>query len=424
MNLLKTLFLSKDKLFNYKYLSVAILAFIVFAVCSYFIGKSIVIYADFTVFWQAGKNYLSGVSLYSGIGGAERYIYPPFAAMCFQLLALFSLHQAAAIYCFINFLFWVMIIYYTKQILLLTGFNPKQINYALLIAFGLSFRYFLYHITFVQMNETVLLLSLAGVYNFLIGKRNVAITLLVVATFIKIIPIFILIWLLSKCNYKQYAIAFVGFVVCIALPLLMRGLTQGFIDLQEYYTSFLEPFQHGRVEPKLQNYGLSAALYKVFSVTDDGNKYQYIITLLSTQTIHIIYKSIIVFLLIGFILIVWPFKAKNNPIYIHEICFILMFTHLLSGITWEYHLVSLFFVIAVLVLDYFNADKKHKWLYYLLGIFLLFNAIIGTDTVGRYLYYKSCGFSLLTWLLLVLAIYALYQYLFVKRISFVTKTSL
>ncbi len=409
-NILSLFFIDQTKLRNPKYISLISLFIIAFCILSIIVGRDISLQADFTVFWQAGKNYINGVSLYSRIGGAERYIYPPFAAMCFQLLALFSLHQAAALYCFCNLLFWVMIIYYTQKIILHIRSKETQIKWVLLIAFILSFRYFLYHTWFVQMNEVVLLLSLAGVYNHLIKKDNNAILLLVIASFIKIIPIFMLIWVLSKSNYKNYLRAVIYTILCIAIPLLMRGMHQGIIDLQEYYITFLQPFQEGRVEPKLQNYGLSAALYKVFSFTEDGEKYHYIITILPAATISLIYKCIIISLLLAFAGMLFYSWLKKIPVSLFEISFVLLFTHLASGITWEYHLVSLFFIIATMTSDYFSSTKN-KWIFYILGFLLFFNLIIGGDTVGYYLYYKSCGGSLLTWLLLLLCVYNILRYI-------------
>ncbi len=410
-NVLKLFFIDTDKLKNIKYTAVVILFLFAFFIISIIVGRDISLQADFNVFWQAGKNYMSGVSLYNRIGGAERYIYPPFAAMCFQLLALFSLHQAAALYCFCNLLFWLMIIYYTRKIILQISPQIKHVKQALILAFILSFRYFLYHTWFIQMNEVVLLLSLAGIYNYLILKNTNAIILLTIAVFIKIIPVFILIWIVSKGNYKNYLRAFAFAFLCIVVPLLLRGTHQGIIDLQEYYITFLQPFQEGRVEPKLQNYGLSAALYKVFSFTPDGDKYHYIITILSPNTINLIYKSILVLLLAAFAFILSYGMLKKTAVSLHEINFILLFTHLVSGITWEYHLVSLFFVIAVIALDYFTNKNNNKTVFYVLGFLLFFNLIIGGDTVGYYLYYKSCGGSLLTWLILLLCIYNFVKYL-------------
>jgi hypothetical protein len=410
-SILRLFFIDYHKLRSLKHTSLIALVVLVFAIISVIIGRDVSLQADFTVFWQAGKNYLDGVSLYSRIGGAERYIYPPFAAMCFQLLALTSLHKAAVLFCFCNLLFWVLIIQYTRKIMMQVMPQHTHIKQALFIGFILSFRYFLYHTWFIQMNELVLLLSLAGIYNYLIKKDNYAIMLLVIATFIKIIPLFVLIWILSKSNYKNYLRAFVYTLLCIAIPLMMRGMHQGMIDLQEYYVTFLQPFQEGRVEAKLQNYGLSAALYKVFSYTADGDKYGYIIHIVPAATISILYKSIVILLLLSFAGMLIYSRIKKAAISLFEISFILLFTHLISGITWEYHLVSLFFVISVMASDYFNTKSKNKWLFYVLGFLLFFNLIIGGDTVGYYLYYKSCGCSLLTWLLLLLCVYNIRGYI-------------
>lgn len=409
MNLLPYFFLNKEKIRQPKYLVFIFILLVAFSVSSYFIGKGVALYADFTVFWQAGKNFSEGLSLYSRVGGAERYIYPPFAAMCFQSFSWLSLQQAATVFCFFNHLCWILIIYYTKQILILVGFAAEQSRAFLFIAFILSFRYFLYHISFMQMNELVLLLSLLGCYYHLINKNNQAILVLVVATFIKIIPIFILLWVLRKCKVRKYLLSIFVASFCVLVPLAVRGIAQGSMDISEYYTTFLEPFKQGRVEPNMHNYALNAALYKIFSYTEDGAKHGYIISLLSPKTIDIIYKTIALFLLAGFFWILNPFKKESNYQYAYHISFILMMTHLISGITWEYHLVSLFFVLSVVASDYLNAQKTQKKYYYLLGAFLLFNSLIGSDTVGFYLFYKSCGYSFLTWQLLVLAGYMLYK---------------
>jgi hypothetical protein len=419
-NILSLFFINQTKLRNAKYVSIIGLFIIGFTALSIIVGRDVNIRGDFTVFWQAGKNYINRVSLYSQIGGAERYIYPPFAAMCFQLFALFRLHQAAALFCFCNLLFWVMIIYYTLKIILQIAPQSTHIKQALLIGFILSFRYFLYHIWFVQMNELVLLLSLAAIYNHLLKKDNYAIPLVVVATFIKIIPLFILIWILSKSNYKNYLRAVMYTTICIVIPLLLRGFHQGIIDLQDYYVTFIQPFKEGRVEPEIQNYGLSAALYKVFSYTADGAKYHYIITILPSATISLIYKGIITLLLLAFIGMLIYIRLKKASVSLFEISFTLLFTHLVSSITWEYHLVSLFFVVSVMAIDYFNSKNKNRIVFYLLGFLLVFNLIIGGDTVGYYLYNISCGCSLLTWLLLLLCIYNIVQYMKQQKESITT----
>ena len=383
----------------------SVILLIGFISLSFSIANAINISSDFTVFWQAGKNFIANLSLYSNIGGAKRYIYPPFAAMLFQLLGIFSLYQAAVIFSIFNCLFWVLILYYTRKILLLTSATTKQVNYSLVIGFLLSFRYFWYHLNFIQMNELVLLLTLAGVYNFLKNKNHFAIPLLVIATFIKILPILILIWALSKSNFKNYLRTAIWVLFCMLAPVMFRGIHQGVADISDYYTTFLEPFTNGRIEPELQNYGLAAALFKMFSYTPDGDKYHFIVTQLSTPAITFIYKSLLVFSFVAFISLLSYSRFIAKKISLVEVGFILMFTHLLSGITWEYHLITLIFVIPLLFLNFLNTVAKYKWFYYILGGILLFNSLIGADTVGFYLFYKCCGYSLLTWMLLFLEIY-------------------
>lgn len=383
-----------------------VLAVFTVAICAfaYKNGQKIDITSDFAVFWNAGNNFTDGVSLYSGIGGACRFIYPPFAAMCFQFLSIFEIHHAATLCTLINFFIWLLIVVYSYRVLLLFGFTKKQLYPAFILGFLLSMRFFMYHLKFVQLNELVLLLTLMGIYYHLKNKDFISVSLLVLAVFIKILPVFILVWVLSKrINIKTYLFTFGCFVLGIAIPFLQRGYDQGMLDLQEYYVSFLEPFQNGAVEPKLQNYGLSAALYKMFSTTQDGVLYGYTLTILPLESIAIINKILLVLLLLLYasLLVLARFVFKTVSVY--EICFILLFTHLVSGITWEYHLVTLFFIYVVFALRYFDT-RKHKIFWAFLLLIAIFNAIIGGDTVGYYLYFKACGLSLITWFMLGLSV--------------------
>lgn len=55
----------------------------ILSICTFLsitIARETGVASDFNVFWTAGNNFLHGNALYSGIGGACRFIYPPFAA--------------------------------------------------------------------------------------------------------------------------------------------------------------------------------------------------------------------------------------------------------------------------------------------------------------------------------------------------------
>src|SRR5690242_1669121 len=106
-NWLNYLLIDPYKLRRKKYLLLVLLVFALFIFVAFTEGMHMGRGGDFTVFWFAGKNFIEHNDLYSRIGGAERYIYPPFAAMLFQLLAIFSLKTSAVIYTFINLLLYL-----------------------------------------------------------------------------------------------------------------------------------------------------------------------------------------------------------------------------------------------------------------------------------------------------------------------------
>jgi hypothetical protein len=383
-------------------------AFVLFIFISIKMGYGLKLQADFTVFWQAGKNFSNNLGLYERIGGAERFIYPPFAAMLFQVFGLFSLQTAGSIWAFVNLLMWLMLVHVLREVFRFTNIPEKLINRSLLFAFLLSFRYFWYHLMFMQMNVLVLLLSMCGLLFFLKKNNSASIACLVIATGIKVLPIIFLGWILSKMKIKYWltALLFASFI--IVLPIIWRGLHLGIQDLNDYYVSFLEPFQQGRVEPKLQNYALSAAIYKWFVPLTISSPYFSPIMQLNVHWVGIVYKVLLfISILIYFIILVYS-RFVTQKINIHELSFILLLTHLISGITWEYHLVSLMIVYAVYFsLERTSVNSIQKVGYYSMIAFMIFNAIVGMDTVGKQAYYMSCGYSFLTILMIVLLIHSI-----------------
>jgi hypothetical protein len=368
-------------------------------------GNGLKLQADFTVFWQAGKNFSSNLGLYERIGGAERFIYPPFAAMLFQAFGLFSLQTAGAIWAFVNLLMWLMLVHVLREVFRFTNIPEKLINRSLLFAFLLSFRYFWYHLMFMQMNVLVLLLSMCGLLFFLKKNNPASIACLVIATGIKVLPIIFLGWMLSKMNIKYWFTALLFACILIVLPIIWRGLDLGIQDLKDYYVSFLEPFQQGRVEPKLQNYALSAAIYKWFVPLSISSPYFSPIMQLNPQLVGLIYKVFLIVFVLLFLFVLAYSRFIVKKISMNEIGFILLLTHLISGITWEYHLVSLLVVYAIYFANEDSEKKSWKRIgdYFLL-FFMIFNAIVGMDTVGKQAYYMACGYSFLTLLMFVLLI--------------------
>ena len=407
-SLLPFLLIQPEKLKFAWYKALLASAFALFVFISMNMGNGLKLQADFTVFWQAGKNFSNNLGLYERIGGAERFIYPPFAAMIFQVFGLFSLQTAGAIWAFVNLLMWLMLVRVLREVFRFTNIPEKLINRSLLFAFLLSFRYFWYHLMFMQMNVLVLLLSMWGLLFFLKKNNAASIACLVIATGIKVLPIIFLVWILSKMNIKYWLTALLFAFILIGLTIIWRGLQLGIQDLNDYYVSFLEPFQQGRVEPKLQNYALSAAIYKWFVPLSISSPYFSPIIQLSPQLVGLIYKVILIVFVLFFLSVLAYSRFIIKKVSLNELGFILLFTHLISGITWEYHLVSLLVVYAIYFANEDSEKKSWKRIgNYFLLLFMVFNAIVGMDTVGKHAYYMACGYSFLTVLMVVLLIYSI-----------------
>ena len=404
--------IEKKRLRDWRFilLYAAVLVFMV--VYSITNGMRVGMASDFNVFWNAGKNFASGADMYSRVGGAERYIYPPFAAMLFQFFALFPLKMAASIYTFINFLLFLLSISLTRKILeyFIADYRKRDITIAIIFGVVCSFRFFWYHTAFVQMNELMLVLCLYGILASLKGREWVAVACIIVAAFIKVLPVFFIPWLLLRGNYKTFFKLAFCTAVCLLMPWLWRGGYTGITDLHNYYSSFLEPFQNGRVEPEFHNQSLAASMYKICLPNAINFPYNYQLFNLSISQASLIYK--ISFFLIGGLLLgylAWEkFVLKKNTL--RELALIFIAMHLLSGITWEYHLVSLLFVYAVYAL-YFKQKMTplSKFFFYLIGFFIVLFSIVGKDTVGDFLYHYMEGYSVVTWTMVMLFFFLLFM---------------
>ena len=154
---------------NYNYLFIP--AAVLFIFISINISKEFDKGTDFNVFYQAGVNFSNKVSLYTRIGGAERYIYPPFAAMVFQPFHLFAMPISGGVWIFINWVLFAATIYLIRRLLLQFNVEKKSITIALTLGTIFSFRYVWYHALYAQMNLLVLFLSLLSISLFLKGKQ-------------------------------------------------------------------------------------------------------------------------------------------------------------------------------------------------------------------------------------------------------------
>ena len=398
--LLRIFLIDQGRLRQPKYLSIVISVFILIVLYSLNMASRVTAASDINVFWNAGRNFASGADLYSRIGGANRYIYPPFAALIYQLLALFQLKVTAVLFTVFNFILFFASIGLTREILRLFIQDKKWINYALIFGVIFSFRFFWYLVEYLQMNEIILVLTLAGILASLKGKEWIAVWCIVIGVFIKVIPIFFIPWLILRGNFKTIFKIAACSAFCLLLPLLWRSWHIGLQDLQNYYVSFLGPFKEGRVEALFKNQSLSAAIYRLCLPNMDGDQFKYQLFDLTLAQAAMVYKLCFVFFgaLFGGYLIWERFILKKTTLNGIVLVFITM--HLLSGITWEYHLVSLIFIYAVFSLYYRMKMKLFARIcFYSICVLICICSLIGSDTMGYMLYHYSDGYSLVTWLM-------------------------
>src|SRR4051812_18268991 len=125
---------------------------------------------DFHVFWQAGRDFASGHPLYhDSLPGARPLKYPPFAAMVFTPLALFSLQVAGILMSLLNLALWVWAVRLTWEVIMRT--RPEGIPSRLPVVLGvvLSAQFFLDNFHHAQMNEVTFVLALLGIKAYLDG---------------------------------------------------------------------------------------------------------------------------------------------------------------------------------------------------------------------------------------------------------------
>ena len=407
---LRILLIDEHKLRKPKYLLFILTLFVLIVLYALSLVQRIGPACDMNVFWNAGRNFASGADLYSGIGGANRYIYPPFAAMIYQLLALFPLKVTAVLFTVFNFFLFFASIGLSREILLHFIQDKRIVNYAIVFGAVLSFRFFWYLVEYLQMNEIIFVLTLAGILASLKGKEWVAVWCIVIGVFIKIIPVFFIPWLILRGNFSTVLKIVLCSALCFILPLIWRTFPVGWHDLNHYYNTFLGPFKEGRVEALFKNQSLSAAIYRLCLPNGDGDNFVYRLFNLNIGQAAIVYKICftIIGLLFGCYLLWERFILKKTTLYGIALVFITM--HLLSGITWEYHLVSLILVYAIFSLYYRQSMRLMSCiLFYVICALIVCCSIIGSDTVGYTLYHYSDGYSLATWIMVCLFFFMIFN---------------
>lgn len=359
--------------------------------------------SDFHVFWQAGHDFANHMPLYARPEGARPFIYPPFAAQLFQLLAVFPLKSAATLFVLASVFCWIAVALITQDIVRILHGRSGRERSSLVLAVILSAQFVLNNLNMVQTNLLVMLMCLLGIHRLISHRPLAGGMWLAAATGFKVTPVFLGIWAAVRGGRSARAGLLVGGLGCVLLPILQRGFTQGLVDLGEYYETFLRQFALGGVVRTYTNQTLGAMVYRAVSGDPRATRYEYTYLPGLEPWAPVIYRVLAALLLIVFLSYLVGLARAHAPMSALEISSVFLIGHLLSGITWKAHLVT--FVFVFYAFFSLRRDALKGWRrYWLVTAWVVIPAmgLLGRDLVGDEIHHYAGGYSVFVWGMLLL----------------------
>jgi hypothetical protein len=359
---------------------------------------------DFHVFWQAGYDFAHGLPLYQRLPGGRQLLYPPFAAQVFQLLGLFPLKVAAWLFYVASVGLVLAAVGISRDIIRRLDPTRASAHLPLVLALVFSANFILNNLNMLQVNLLIFVLCLLGIRAFAKQREVAGSGWVVAATAIKLTPVFFVLWALIRGTRRSLA-GVAGFgMLCVILPMIQRGFHQGLTDLTAYYQSFLHEFASGRVVAHYTNQNLAAMVYRavVPGTWGEGETYDYAYLPSLETAAPLIYGVLALIVVAAFLAHLVGLRLRHRPLSALEISSVFLASHLLSGITWKAHLVTLLFVsYAFFVLDPREIGRGGR-----VALGLAWTGIvvigIGRDLMGDRLHHYVGGYSAIVWVMLLL----------------------
>jgi hypothetical protein len=353
------------------------------------------------IFWAAGEKFMNGKALYEPIAGAQEFIYPPVAALLFQVLAIMPFPVAVGVFTFFNFASWLTLIWLTYRILEVY-FPQAKLRTALIIGFVATIRYFWHNIVWVNVNELIALLSVGGLYFYLKDKKTIGIGLLTFAMWIKVMPILIIGVLFIRQPWKTLSTTLGFSILFLVMVVIFRGFNQGIEDYFDFWYVAFKPFLlEGRVYVDWIAFGVSATLAKLLTAHPDINGIRFNIVSWSPELVGRISLVSRLIILAFTYYYVWV-NRKQSQLPLSNILMVFLAILLVSGVSWEGHHVPLLLVIAGLyqLLTALNMTTLRGWM----ATISVAVGLLNSDVVGGHISDYLQAFSLITFNVLFLYI--------------------
>lgn len=374
-------------------------------------GNNISIGGDFSMYWKAGQRFVNGEPLYLGPEIGFPYVYPPFAAFLFQAFSGFSLQGAAIFAVFANFIqAWLLVVltYGTARV---SGYSIRHSAMAVSLSVLFTGSYLWNNITYGQINIFLFVLMLFGILSMAEGRKGWAMVVWTMGVWIKVLPVFLIGWLLIRdFRLKWIGIGVGVSILCIGLPILQRGTSQGIKDLEGYYDFFLSKYAEGEVNAFYRNQNLAGAVLRTLTIEGEQEGYRFNWVEWDAATVQKALPWINLMMLLSLGGVIGWNRWKGRPMNLWEPAAILVFTHLISGLTWRGHLLTLLFIMLPFFLQLLRPKPKYWRIGELLIIILLLMPVVGTkNLLGEQGYMQIYGQNINTWHLVLMFGLSLWQ---------------
>jgi|WetSurMetagenome_2_1015567.scaffolds.fasta_scaffold00056_9 hypothetical protein len=387
----------------FRFVAVAILAIVAIAVSWNRASVQAPGSSDFHVFWLAGKNFSSGAELYVTAPGNRDFIYPPFAAMLFQALGVFPLRPAAFVFALVNLLLWWYAVRLTGKIAALLMRERNRRWPALAAAIVFSAVFFTDNFNCIQINGVLLVLMLLGIKAAAEEKIPAASLFFTLATFLKIVPVFLMAWLFVRRFRKSAAWLVLFTAACVALPVAQRGLSKGTGDIRSYYETFLSEFMHGAVITGYTVQNWPALVYRATQVTTDTKYIERPVLPLTKAQTKGVYETGVAVFLAAFLGATVFLTVRKSPLSVYEVLTPILLAHLLAGKTQTAHFVTFLFVFyAFLSIPIKNLSGPAGFLVRAAWAGMAVVGFSGSEIVGWKIHTMLGEYSAYVWLLLLL----------------------
>jgi hypothetical protein len=360
----------------------------------------------YQVFWKPGQDFSTGQTLY--YREIHRpFNYPPVTAFFLQPLHWLPYRVSALIFILINTLVIIPVCFLILfKLLLLPGLDRRRIFVSLLVSGLFTVQYFWNNLVMLNINAIVLTIILLGIYSLAKGKPHVSGILFTFVTFIKLMPVVLLVYVFIRYfSLRVFLYIALTVLTLLFLPAAFRGMDQWISDHKGFYEYVIRPYIiEGSVVTEETNHKLKSGLVKAMypevreRIRVDPDNYPLALTI--NNIITLVFLGILVFN--GILM-----YRRNIAFSISYFSSLIIFTHLISGLTWSAHLVSLVYCFLPVILI---VPGKLKWpgktFYYIALTGFLFLGMEGLDTYGPKVYHAIRMYDLYTLLLLGLFLFS------------------